>query len=284
MAGAGISTSAGIPDFRSPGSGLYDNLQKYNLPDPQAIFSIDFFKESPEPFFELARELFPGQFKPTPCHYFIKMLDDKGLLLRHYTQNIDTLERVSGLNGDKIVEAHGTFHTSHCLACGKEYCLDWMKNEVFKGGVPKCDVEGCEGVVKPDIVFFGEALPKRFFDCVKKDMMECDLLIIMGTSLVVQPFASLTSRVPDTTPRLYINREKSPPMDPFMDLLMGGGSDFNADKEGNYRDVFWEGSCDDGAQALATLLGWGEELKTTVKTEQARIDKETKDSSAAKKS
>ena len=87
LAGAGISTSAGIPDFRTPGSGLYDNLQKYDLPTPQSIFEIDFFRENPTPFFKLAKELYPGSFSPTPSHYFIKLLEKKGILLRqamHY--------------------------------------------------------------------------------------------------------------------------------------------------------------------------------------------------------
>ncbi|XP_041352849.1 NAD-dependent protein deacetylase sirtuin-2-like isoform X2 [Gigantopelta aegis] len=282
IAGAGISTSAGIPDFRSPESGLYHNLQKYNLPDPQAIFAIDYFKENPEPFFMLAKELFPGHFKPTPCHYFIKMLHDKGKLLRHYTQNIDTLERVSGLDGDKLVEAHGTFHTSHCLICGKEFTQDWIKDKIFTDTVPKCDQPDCDGVVKPDIVFFGEKLPDRFAECVTDDMNKCDMLIVMGTSLVVQPFASLTARVPVTTPRLYINLEKGMTgMDPFAALFFGGGG-FDFDGENNYRDVFKESTCDDGCYALAGLLGWGPELKKLVATEHAKIDKEiTKEASKA---
>lgn len=123
--------AAGIPDFRSPGSGLYHNLQKYNLPHPTAVFELSFFHENPRPFFELAKELYPGKFKPTPCHYFIKLLEEKGVLLRHYTQNIDTLERVAGIPGDKIVEAHGTFHTGHCLKCQKEYPQEWMKGEII---------------------------------------------------------------------------------------------------------------------------------------------------------
>lgn len=97
------------------------------MPHPQAIFELEFFYENPKPFFELAKELYPGSFKPTICHYFIKLLMEKGMLLRHYTQNIDTLERVAGIPGDKIVEAHGTFHTGHCLECRIEYTQEWMK-------------------------------------------------------------------------------------------------------------------------------------------------------------
>ena len=89
---SGISVSAGIPDFRSPGTGLYDNIAKYNLPDPTAIFDIDYFQENPAPFYQLAKELFPGQHKPTPTHLFIRLLHEKGLLRRCFTQNIDSLE------------------------------------------------------------------------------------------------------------------------------------------------------------------------------------------------
>ncbi|PVD26760.1 hypothetical protein C0Q70_14438 [Pomacea canaliculata] len=270
MVGAGISTSAGIPDFRSPGTGLYDNLQQYNLPHPQAIFMIDFFKENPKPFFVLAKELYPGSFKPTPCHYFIKMLNDKGLLLRHYTQNIDTLERVSGLPEDKIVEAHGTFHTSHCMECGKVYSLSWMKEKIFADEIPHCEEADCGGVIKPDIVFFGESLPQRFAECASLDFKKCDLLIILGTSLVVQPFASLAHRVSASTPRLYINLEKCDSSDMLMAMLFGGG--FTFDAENNTRDVFKKAMCDEGCYELAQLLGWGDELQSLVKKEHERID------------
>uniref|UniRef100_A0A3B4EV26 NAD-dependent protein deacetylase n=1 Tax=Pundamilia nyererei TaxID=303518 RepID=A0A3B4EV26_9CICH len=257
MVGAGISTSAGIPDFRSPETGLYANLQKYNLPYPEAIFQIDYFKKHPEPFFALARELYPGQFKPTICHYFMKMLKDKGILRRCYTQNIDTLERVAGLEGDDLIEAHGTFYMSHCVSfcCRKEYSLEWMKEKIFSDDIPKCDK--CSSLVKPDIVFFGENLPARFFTSMKMDFPRCDLLIVMGTSLQVQPFASLVSRYCSST---------------FTFLLFGFGEGMDFDSDKAYRDVAHISTCDDGCLALADLLGWKAELEELVKKEHAKID------------
>ncbi|XP_070576746.1 NAD-dependent protein deacetylase sirtuin-2-like isoform X2 [Ptychodera flava] len=273
MTGAGISTSAGIPDFRSPGTGLYSNLQKYNLPDPQAIFEIGFFKENPRPFFELSKELKLDTYKPTPCHYFIRMLNDKGMLLRNYTQNIDTLERLAGLPGSQLVEAHGSYHTGHCLECRKEYPLEWMKEEIAKDKIPSCTE--CEGIVKPDIVFFGESLPERFFKLVQQDFQKCDMLMIMGTSLAVQPFASLVNRVKDDCPRLLINKEKCGQTDPLMQFMgLGRGLDFDAPN--NNRDVAYEGDCDDGCFKLAELLGWKDELKTLVSKEQGKLASEAK--------
>uniref|UniRef100_H2LXA0 NAD-dependent protein deacetylase n=1 Tax=Oryzias latipes TaxID=8090 RepID=H2LXA0_ORYLA len=284
MVGAGISTSAGIPDFRSPETGLYANLQKYNLPYPEAIFQIDYFKKHPEPFFTLAKELYPGQFKPTICHYFIKLLKNKGLLRRCYTQNIDTLERVAGLEKEDLIEAHGTFYTSHCVSfcCRKEYSLDWMKEKIFSDAIPKC--EKCNSLVKPDIVFFGENLPARFFT---SDFPRCDLLIVMGTSLQVQPFAGLVGRYgvrpagspPHKTHRkLWIRFKKKKTLffaDPMLGMLgFGGGMDFDSDKA--YRDVAHISSCDDGCLALADLLGWKAELEALVKQEHAQIDSKDK--------
>ncbi|CAJ1066224.1 NAD-dependent protein deacetylase sirtuin-2 [Xyrichtys novacula] len=283
MVGAGISTSAGIPDFRSPGTGLYANLQKYNLPYPEAIFQIDYFKKHPEPFFALAKELYPGQFKPTVCHYFMKILKEKGLLSRCYTQNIDTLERVAGLEGEDLIEAHGTFYTSHCVSfcCRKEYSLDWMKDKIFSDDIPQCDK--CSSLVKPDIVFFGENLPVRFFTSMKMDFPRCDLLIVMGTSLQVQPFAGLVGRVSKSCPRLLINMEKAGQADPLLGLLgFGGGMDFDSDKA--YRDVAHISTCDDGCLALADLLGWKAELEDLVKREHARIDSKDKKEKAGAES
>ncbi|XP_077630050.1 NAD-dependent protein deacetylase sirtuin-2 [Crocuta crocuta] len=271
LVGAGISTSAGIPDFRSPSTGLYANLEKYHLPYPEAIFEIGYFKKHPEPFFALAKELYPGQFKPTVCHYFIRLLKEKGLLLRCYTQNIDTLERVAGLEPEDLVEAHGTFYTSHCTSalCRREYTLSWMKESLFTEVLSLCL---CPSNSASDIVFFGENLPARFFSCMQSDFLKVDLLIIMGTSLQVQPFASLISKAPLSTPRLLINKEKTGQTDPFLGMMMGlgGGMDFDSKKA--YRDVAWLGDCDQGCLALADLLGWKKELEDLVRKEHASID------------
>ncbi|XP_035580794.1 NAD-dependent protein deacetylase sirtuin-2 [Zalophus californianus] len=271
--GVGHTSIADWPDvFDSlKSTGLYANLEKYHLPYPEAIFEIGYFKKHPEPFFALAKELYPGQFKPTICHYFIRLLKEKELLLRCYTQNIDTLERVAGLESEDLVEAHGTFYTSHCISplCRREYSLSWMKEDLLEV-TPKC--EKCHSVVKPDIVFFGENLPARFFSCMQSDFLKVDLLIIMGTSLQVQPFASLISKAPLSTPRLLINKEKTGQTDPFLGMMMGlgGGMDFDSKKA--YRDVAWLGDCDQGCLALADLLGWKKELEDLVRKEHAIID------------
>ncbi|KAI2557778.1 NAD-dependent protein deacetylase sirtuin-3, mitochondrial isoform e [Homo sapiens] len=131
MVGAGISTPSGIPDFRSPGSGLYSNLQQYDLPYPEAIFELPFFFHNPKPFFTLAKELYPGNYKPNVTHYFLRLLHDKGLLLRLYTQNIDGLERVSGIPASKLVEAHGTFASATCTVCQRPFPGEDIRVEPF---------------------------------------------------------------------------------------------------------------------------------------------------------
>lgn len=257
MTGAGISVAAGIPDFRSPGTGLYDNLQKYNLPHPTAVFELDYFRRSPEPFYLLAKELFPGNFKPTYTHHFIKMLQQKGVLLRNFTQNIDTLEREANIPGDFLVEAHGSFAESRCIECRERVSDEFIRDKILEGVVARCPK--CNGLVKPDIVFFGESLPSRFFELIPEDFGECDLLIVIGTSLQVHPFASLINRVRNTTPRLLINNEVVGLCDPQM-ALFGQRDGFRFDMENNYRDVSFIGDCQEGILQLADLLGWKEEL------------------------
>jgi NAD-dependent histone deacetylase SIR2 len=121
--GAGISTNSGIPDFRTPGTGLYSNLAALKLPFPEAVFSLQYFRQDPKPFYTLAHSLYPGEFKPTLTHTFIRLLQNRGVLLRCFTQNIDTLERIAGVKPKYIVEAHGSFAASRCIDCGLEVYL-----------------------------------------------------------------------------------------------------------------------------------------------------------------
>ncbi|KAG6963939.1 hypothetical protein JG688_00007927 [Phytophthora aleatoria] len=115
LAGAGISVSCGIPDFRSE-NGIYSRLGEYNLPNPQCMFDIEFFRSNPRPFFAFAKELFPKSsgftFVPSPSHYFLKLLEEKGKLLRIYSQNIDMLEHAAGISHEHAVLCHGSFATA----------------------------------------------------------------------------------------------------------------------------------------------------------------------------
>ncbi|KAK4178276.1 putative NAD-dependent deacetylase sirtuin-2 HST2 [Triangularia setosa] len=243
MTGAGISTAAGIPDFRSPDTGLYANLASLDLPEPEAVFDLSFFKVNPRPFYVLARELYPGNYHPTVSHVFVRLLAEKGLLHHLFTQNIDCLEREAGIPANKIIEAHGSFASQRCIECKKEFDGAKMKEFVSRGEVPRCEEEGgCKGLVKPDIVFFGEQLPKAFFD--RREMVEqADLVLVMGTSLQVHPFAGLVNLAEERVPRVLFNLERVG--------SMGSQAD----------DVLVLGDCDEGVRKLADELGWREELE-----------------------
>ena len=118
MTGAGISVSAGIPDFRSPKTGLYANLQEYDLPTPESMFNLAFFKKKPEPFYKLASDfLSVDKYQPTVTHHFIKMLHDRGIVKRYLTQNIDNLEAKVGFSPDDVVQAHGANTGAKCAKC-----------------------------------------------------------------------------------------------------------------------------------------------------------------------
>ncbi|BHF67759.1 NAD-dependent protein deacetylase sirtuin-2 [Sparganum proliferum] len=281
MVGAGISTAAGIPDFRSPSTGIYDNLEEYNLPHPMAVFSLDYFNHNPKPFFEVARRLYRPYAKPTTAHYFIRLLHEKGLLRRHFTQNVDTLERISGLPAEKIVEAHGSFYTGHCRKCRRLYDFEFMKDEIMAKRVPMCTEGNCSGVVKPDVVFFGESLPSEFTQAVNKDFKKCDLLIIMGTSLTVLPFCGLVNCTKSGVPRLYINREYSEGSNSgFLSFVMTWmvarfkRKPLRWGKPGNKTDVFVQKDADTAVLMLAELLGWKEELLKIQKTRNDELEEQ----------
>lgn len=124
LTGAGVSVSCGIPDFRSRG-GIYSRLEEFELDDPQQMFDIDYFRYCPQTFYSFAKEIYPSNFKPSPSHMFIKLLETRQILLRNYTQNIDTLEQVAGIN--RIIQCHGSFATASCITCGLQ--MDGKKIE-----------------------------------------------------------------------------------------------------------------------------------------------------------
>ncbi|GFR78954.1 NAD-dependent protein deacetylase sirtuin-1 [Elysia marginata] len=210
LTGAGVSVSCGIPDFRSK-DGVYARLAKDfpNLPDPQAMFDIHFFRSDPRPFYKFAKEIYPGQFKPSLCHHFIRLLETKGKLLRNYTQNIDTLEQEAGI--ESVVQCHGSFATASCAVCGNKVDSSVIKEDIFNQVIPKCPI--CPpsdemAVMKPDIVFFGESLPEHFHNLMTADKEECDLLIVIGSSLKVRPVALIPNSLPAGVPQILINRER----------------------------------------------------------------------------
>ncbi|RYO93063.1 hypothetical protein DL764_008035 [Monosporascus ibericus] len=243
LTGAGISTAAGIPDFRSPGTGLYNNLARLNLPHPEAVFDIDFFVENPQPFYVLAKELYPGNFSPTISHVFISLLAKKNLLRKLFTQNIDCLERVAGVPDELIVEAHGSFATQRCVQCKTPFPDKEMREHVARGEPPHCAQEGCGGLVKPDIVFFGEQLPAAFFEN-RSVPATADLMLVLGTSLTVHPFAGLPLVAMEDVPRVLFNLQRV--------------GDFGTRAD----DVLYLGDCDSGIRKLADELGWREELES----------------------
>ncbi|XP_068129219.1 NAD-dependent protein deacetylase sirtuin-3-like isoform X1 [Hyperolius riggenbachi] len=250
MVGAGISTPSGIPDFRTPGSGLYANLKKYHVPYPEAIFDIDYFTYNPRPFFALAKELYPGKFKPNVIHYFLRLLHEKGLLLRCYTQNIDGLERMVGIPAKKLVEAHGTFSSASCHLCYTPFPAKEARDCIMSGKSPRCTI--CHGVVKPDIVFFGEDLPKRF-DKFSTDFPRADLLIVMGTSLKIEPFAKIINCVRPNVPRLLMNRDL---VGPFKSKPLKS------------TDVTELGELCDITKKFVKALNWQEDLEELMKSQK----------------
>ncbi|KAJ0067254.1 hypothetical protein NL108_015116, partial [Boleophthalmus pectinirostris] len=220
LTGAGVSVSCGIPDFRSR-DGIYARLAVDfpDLPDPQSMFDIEYFRRDPRPFFKFAKEIYPGQFQPSPCHKFISMLDKQGKLLRNYTQNIDTLEQVAGVQ--RIIQCHGSFATASCLVCKYKVDCDAIRDDIFNQVVPHCP--RCPdiplAIMKPDIVFFGENLPEMFHRAMKQDKDEVDLLIVIGSSLKVRPVALIPNSIPHEVPQVLINREQLPHLNFDVELL-----------------------------------------------------------------
>ena len=265
LTGAGISTSLGIPDFRSKHTGLYAQLGHLGLSDPQEVFDISLFREDPSIFYSVAKDILPTTTHYSPTHAFIRLLQDKNKLLTNFTQNIDNLETHAGIDPSKLLQCHGSFATATCIECGHRVAGSSIHAEIKAGKVPRCDAclhrirslqtnggskkrkrssgskprkkrqewesgssessSGDEniltaGVLKPDITFFGEALPPTFHDrLLHHDRSKVDLVLVIGTSLKVAPVSEVVGVIPATVPQVYISREACSHVDFDVDLL-----------------------------------------------------------------
>jgi len=221
LTGAGISVSCGIPDFRSE-NGVYSRLGEFDLDEPQQMFDLEYFKICPQTFYSFAHELYPSNYEPSPSHKFIKLLEDKGKLLRNYTQNIDTLEQKAGIT--RMVQCHGSFATASCIRCGYKVPGNYIEEAIFKKEVPICPIcpkDVHDAIIKPNIIFFGEKLPDEFGKTFQKDRNICDLLIVIGSSLKVSPVADIIGKIPHHIPQILINLESLTHVPPFDVQLLG---------------------------------------------------------------
>jgi NAD-dependent SIR2 family protein deacetylase len=225
--GAGISVNCGIPDFRGA-NGLYSFVQKkYGLPFPEAVFEINYFRKNPKPFFDLSKDLVNSEIKPTLAHKFIAWLEEQNKISLVMTQNIDMLHQKAG--SKKVVECHGSYETAHCISCNKKYNINEISESLSKGEVAFCS---CKGIIKPDIVFFGEQLPNSFFDALYNPP-ETDLLLVLGSSLTVQPAADFALGLAQEHTSILVN---------FSDTLYDKSFTYVVNEDiDKFCEVIWNG-------------------------------------------
>lgn len=205
--GAGVSTESGVPDFRSE-DGLY--RQKFRYP-PEVMLSSDFFWKHTEEFFAFYREkLLPVDIQPNVTHRKLAQLERRGKLRAVVTQNIDGLHQLAG--SQNVYELHGSTLRNHCVRCGRAWPVETVREA---NGVPRCS---CGGVVKPDVVLYGESLDEQVLQGAVREISTCDLLIVGGTSLAVYPAAGLL-RYFQGDRLILINRDETP-YDARADLVI----------------------------------------------------------------
>lgn len=205
--GAGVSTESGIPDFRSA-DGLYN--QKYSVP-PETMLSHGYFMSNTEDFFRFYRDkMICTTAMPNKAHLKLAELESKGKLRAVITQNIDGLHQAAG--SKTVYELHGSVHRNYCMKCGKLHSLDEIINSE---GVPKCE---CGGIIKPDVVLYGEQLDGETIENSVTAIANCETLIIAGTSLTVYPAAGFV-RYFRGNDLVLINRDPTP-MDSECSLVL----------------------------------------------------------------
>lgn len=205
--GAGVSTESGIPDFRGV-DGLY--RQKYAYP-PETILSHDFFRKNPEEFYRFHREkILITDVEPNPAHRKLAQWEEEGKLLAVITQNIDGLHQKAG--SKKVYELHGSIHRNYCMKCGKTYNAEEVKQMTH---VPKCS---CGGIVRPDVVLYGETLDADVMEASFRALRDADLLIVGGTSLIVYPAAGMIDAYRGK--RLVLVNKSATSRDDMADLII----------------------------------------------------------------
>ena len=196
--GAGVSTESGIPDFRSK-DGLYN--QKYSVP-PEVMLSDTYFYSHTEDFFRFYRDkMLPLDAQPNAAHKKLAEWEREGKLLAVVTQNIDGLHQKAGSH--RVYELHGSIWRNHCLSCGKSYSAEYIKESK---GVPRCS---CGGIIKPDVVLYGEQLDEKTVTGAIRAIANADLLIVAGTSLSVYPAASFLE-YSEGEPLVLTDRDATP--------------------------------------------------------------------------
>jgi len=183
LTGAGVSVPSGIPDFRTPETGVWANV------DPMEVAHIDVFERDPARFWSYYRPRFHslGDKRPNAAHEALAELERRGHLTGVITQNIDRLHRAAG--SENVVEVHGSIETSTCRDCGTSFGIDAVEALFNDAGIAECDA--CGGPVKPEVVLFGELLPEAAMRKAQELAARADLMLCIGSSLVVHPVAGL---------------------------------------------------------------------------------------------
>jgi NAD-dependent deacetylase len=214
LTGAGISVPSGIPDFRTPGKGLWTKV------DPMKVAHIDAFHRDTAAFWDYYRPRFQmlGDKRPNPAHDALAELERRGLLAGVVTQNIDRLHAAAG--SEVVVEVHGSIATSSCTTCGSIYELAAVDSLFDEEGIATCSC--CMGKVKPDVVLFGELLPERAIVQAQELCARAELLLCVGSSLEVYPVAGLPELTLDAGGRVAVITQSSTPYDSRADVRLGG--------------------------------------------------------------
>ena len=213
--GAGISTPSGIPDFRSEDSGLWEDV------DPQRVASIYGFRKEPQAFYDWVRPLAKTTMnaKPNPAHEALVTLEKMGKLTAIVTQNIDMLHTRAG--NSKVFELHGHMRLATCINCFREYPGEPLIEQVIETAeIPRCP--GCKGVLKPNVILFGEQLPYDQMMGAKKVARDADLLIVIGSSLEVAPASDIPLIAKRNGAKLVIINIEQTMMNRFADIYIPG--------------------------------------------------------------